>query len=33
MACNRETGQPLCELCSDLEEAEERADAAGERDE
>ena len=25
MACNREPGQPLCELCDDLESAEERA--------
>ena len=25
MACNREQGQPLCELCDDLEAAEERA--------
>ena len=25
MACNRETGQPMCPLCSDLEDAEESA--------
>ena len=33
MACNREVGQPMCDLCSDLEEAEERAETEGERDE
>ena len=25
MACNRETGQPMCPLCSDLEDAEDAA--------
>jgi hypothetical protein len=25
MACNREHGQPMCELCSALEDAEETA--------
>lgn len=25
MACNRIVGEPMCELCSDLEDAEERA--------
>ena len=25
MACNRESGWPMCELCDDLESAEERA--------
>lgn len=26
MACNREPGEPMCRLCQDLEDAEERAD-------
>jgi hypothetical protein len=26
LACNRETGWPMCPLCNDLEDAEDRAD-------
>jgi hypothetical protein len=26
LACNREAWQPMCELCNDLEDAEERAE-------
>jgi hypothetical protein len=25
MACNREHGQPMCDLCADMEQAEETA--------
>jgi len=32
MACNRPAWQPMCELCQDLVEAEERAEEQGSDD-